>query len=1088
MADNNVDILLNVDLDASDTLKTIASLRMQTADLREEQKQLDRTTADGAAEYERLNVQIKANNKTIQQYEKQIVNTMTQEKAQEGSIKSMRAELSNAKAEYAEMSKAEREGAKGREVLDKAAALNAELKELESAYGDNQRKVGEYENAGKALAAQIGELTEKMMQMKVAGQETSPEYKKMHDEAVRLKAAQDEVNQSIGNAAKGTASLDAVAQGVQSITSAYATWKMTTSALGIENKEMDDIIQKLIVAMGALQALTSLQNLAQKQSNIYRAASNILQKLGIKQTQTEVTAVTANAAAITAEATAENASTAAKVKGAIASKAATAAQWLWNAAISANPVMILVVATLALIAGITLLVGALNKESEAAKESKRAQEDLNMTLEVGERIRDRIARKRTKDVNERLIKGREEIQAMKKNGATEAEIQKTQAKIDTDVANLKIRNSKLLIAQKEHELEKIDASIAAMRNEQIYGRLSSEKYDELTKKINENRDAREALVASIDDENAAIGNLYLDNIDREAEQKKREKDAVKTAADAAKTRVDAAIAAYEKQLERQKAFKEATLKAEAGFQGEDLRTRQKYAQQLFALEQSTEKARLDTLRKYKRITETEYAETLAIMSEKQKEFSNAQTKELNAYFDSERKAIVGMLTQTLDEQVKGVEKQYTETLKRLENIKPPTMIPGEDPETFAKRLAEFEEFALEQTKIVIRLEEQRDKQIEELRKSALATQIQLIENSTKEVYKDDLSKYQNNERMKLETTENMLREQIAAKKAAGLTTYDEEAQLQQLGLQRTALNLNRDLLLAGNNAKAKYDAKVKALTDERKLHEGNADKQLEIDQRIADAEKELIDARLEKFSEWADAASELMAGFDALMTSGLDRQKQKVQETYDNEAAALADKYALGLLTEAEYNRDSMKLEKQKAKDEAKIERERAIRERASKVFSVITDTSMGIVKAVAASPLTGGLPWSAIVAATGALNLATILSEPLPKAARGGLIQGPLHSQGGAIIEAEGGEAIMSRRAVSMFGPILSALNVLGGGVPFAEPLSDGGYMLRSHDTGGATAEEIAAALEGVRIVTFVEDINKGQQNYAEIESAGAV
>lgn len=1076
-----IDLLMSVDLSAKDTLIEIGKLKANVADLREEQKLLDQSTAEGAIEYERLNAQIKENNKTVRSYEKQISNSIAQGNKQNGSIKSLRAELSNAKAAYAELSREERESAKGTELLDKTATLNAELKELESAYGDNQRKVGEYENATKSLRTELRELSEQLATMALNGQQSSDTYKELAQRASELYDAQADVNAQINQMASDTAAFDTMLQGAQAVTAAYGTWKAASAALGIQNEELDATMQKLVVVMGALQSLQTLQNLAQKQSNLYRAAANLLQKLRIKQTRTEVTVVTANAAAITAEATAENASTAAKVKGTIASKAAAAATWLWNAALAANPVILLVAGVLALIAGISFLVGALNKESEAAKESKRAEEDLNMTLEVGERIRDRIARKRTKDVNERLIQGRKEIQALKKNGATEAEIQKVQAKIDTDVTDIKILSSKKLVRQKEHELEKYDASIAAMKREQKSNGISSKKYDELVDKINEARKAREALIGSIDDENAAISNMQLDNIEREAEQVKKQKDA-------AKTRVDAAIAAYEKQLERQKTFNEATLKAEAGFQSDDFRTRQRYAQRLFALNQSTEKARLDTLRKYGRITETEYAAALAAMTAKQKEFSNTQTKELNAYFDSERKAIIGMLTRTLDEEISTVEKQYADTIKRLEAIEPPVMLPGEDPGVFAKRLAEFEEFALEQTNIVIRLEEQRDKKIEELRKSALATQIQQIENATKEAYAEDLSKYQNNERLKLETTEKMLREQIAAKKAAGLATYDEEAQLQQLALQRTALNLNRDLLLAGTSAKAKYDAKVKALAEERKLHEGNADKQLEIDQRIADAEKELIEARLEKFSEWANAATELMNGFNSLMSANSDRQLQKVQETYDKEAEALAGKYAQGLLTEAEYNRDSLKLEKQKEKDQAKIEREKAIRERASKVFSVITDTSMGIVKAVAASPITGGLPWSAIVAATGALNLATILSEPLPKAARGGLIQGPLHSQGGTVIEAEGGEAVMSRRAVSMFGPVLSALNVLGGGVPFAGPLSDGGYMLRSRETGGATADEIAAAIEGVRIVTFVEDINKGQRNYAEIESAGSV
>jgi hypothetical protein len=50
-----------------------------------------------------------------------------------------------------------------------------------------------------------------------------------------------------------------------------------------------------------------------------------------------------------------------------------------------------------------------------------------------------------------------------------------------------------------------------------------------------------------------------------------------------------------------------------------------------------------------------------------------------------------------------------------------------------------------------------------------------------------------------------------------------------------------------------------------------------------------------------------------------------------------------------------------------------------------------------------------------------------------GGLIGGRRHAQGGTLIEAEQGEAIMTRGAVTMFGPLLSSLNQMGGGTSFA-------------------------------------------------------
>ena len=60
---------------------------------------------------------------------------------------------------------------------------------------------------------------------------------------------------------------------------------------------------------------------------------------------------------------------------------------------------------------------------------------------------------------------------------------------------------------------------------------------------------------------------------------------------------------------------------------------------------------------------------------------------------------------------------------------------------------------------------------------------------------------------------------------------------------------------------------------------------------------------------------------------------------------------------------------------------------------------------------------------------------------ADGGLIGGNRHSDGGTMIEAERGEAIMTRGAVTMFQPMLSMMNQMGGGTSFAPSLVSTSY-----------------------------------------------
>jgi hypothetical protein len=76
-----------------------------------------------------------------------------------------------------------------------------------------------------------------------------------------------------------------------------------------------------------------------------------------------------------------------------------------------------------------------------------------------------------------------------------------------------------------------------------------------------------------------------------------------------------------------------------------------------------------------------------------------------------------------------------------------------------------------------------------------------------------------------------------------------------------------------------------------------------------------------------------------------------------------------------------------------------------------------------------GATPAASAPAAT------TIPAEARPQGyAEGGMIGGNRHAQGGTMIEAERGEAVMTRGAVTMFGPLLSQLNQMGGGRSFGQ------------------------------------------------------
>lgn len=105
-------------------------------------------------------------------------------------------------------------------------------------------------------------------------------------------------------------------------------------------------------------------------------------------------------------------------------------------------------------------------------------------------------------------------------------------------------------------------------------------------------------------------------------------------------------------------------------------------------------------------------------------------------------------------------------------------------------------------------------------------------------------------------------------------------------------------------------------------------------------------------------------------------------------------------------------MEREKSKTFAKEKLRLWKLEKASNLSNAVMNTAVSVSKVIS-NPIL-----AALVAAMGAVQVATIASEKPPKFARGGLIDGGnRHSQGGAIIEAEQGEFVMSRNAVNSIG-----------------------------------------------------------------------
>lgn len=125
----------------------IDQLKASIKDLQQQEKDKTITTNEMKVQTEAINATIKEYQYNVRALQKEIQNNVRTENEQEGSLKQLRAQLSNATKKYDEMAKAEREGAKGQELAKHINEITEKLKLAEEETQRYYRNVGNYYNS-----------------------------------------------------------------------------------------------------------------------------------------------------------------------------------------------------------------------------------------------------------------------------------------------------------------------------------------------------------------------------------------------------------------------------------------------------------------------------------------------------------------------------------------------------------------------------------------------------------------------------------------------------------------------------------------------------------------------------------------------------------------------------------------------------------------------------------------------------------------------------------------------------------------------------------------------------------------------------
>jgi hypothetical protein len=125
----------------------IDQLKQSIKDLQQQEKDKTITTNEMKVQTEAINATIKEYQYNVRALQKEIQNNVRTENEQKGSLKQLRAQLSNATKAYDEMSKKEREGAKGRKLAEHINEITEKLKQAEEETQRYYRNVGNYYNS-----------------------------------------------------------------------------------------------------------------------------------------------------------------------------------------------------------------------------------------------------------------------------------------------------------------------------------------------------------------------------------------------------------------------------------------------------------------------------------------------------------------------------------------------------------------------------------------------------------------------------------------------------------------------------------------------------------------------------------------------------------------------------------------------------------------------------------------------------------------------------------------------------------------------------------------------------------------------------
>ena len=290
--------------------------------------------------------------------------------------------------------------------------------------------------------------------------------------------------------------------------------------------------------------------------------------------------------------------------------------------------------------------------------------------------------------------------------------------------------------------------------------------------------------------------------------------------------------------------------------------------------------------------------------------------------------------------------------------------------------------------------------------------------------------------LRIESLEKQKAIEIAAAEEAGLLTYDIEkkyavliADLKSEQAQseiNTRINTIRALEASEGSTfdrrieliNLEADQRKKAVTDSIKDEKERASAieliNAETQQKIRDEQKKTRDEQIQNVVDIVEASASLVSDIIGIFQEQSDIRIQSINEASEAEQLAIQKSAQSEITKQRQLDALRLRTNRQIAAERTK----QAKLEKVNAIFEATIATAVAVTQNLK-NPILAG-----IAAAAGLVQIGIIAAQPVPKFKRGGIVGGKSHEAGGTLIEAERGEFVVNRNAVTRHRSELDALN----------------------------------------------------------------